>query len=59
MPEDGSVLIKIIGDASEFTDGLDGAAKECKKLASEMPDAVGAGTITDERNHFPIKGSEY
>ena len=28
MPEDGSVLIKIIGDASEFTDTLNGIAKK-------------------------------
>ena len=58
MPEDGSVLIKIIGDASEFTDGLDGAAKECKKLASEMPDAVGAAADA-ACNAFAKLGGEY
>lgn len=43
MPEDGSVLIKIIGDASEFTDTLNGIAKKGAKFAAVGVAAGGNG----------------
>lgn len=45
MPEDGSVLIKIIGDASEFTDTLNGIAKKGAKFAAVGVAAVGTAAV--------------
>ena len=58
MPEDGSVLIKIIGDASEFTDTLNGIAKKGAKFAAVGVAAVGTAAVA-ATGAFLSMGDQY